>query len=651
MTLGRQLASAISAIFIVALIGVQAIHLRSAHTHLQRQLESLAQDAATSLGLSLGALLKNGDAALAETIIKPAFDRGHYERVDYLSATGERVVSKILPPEEGRYPGWFARVFPLEAPTAESLVSAGWRQLGKVRVTVHPRFAYEQLWTTARDTLLYMLLIYIAAMLALRVFLRGLLRPLAAVEAAAQAISSRNFVTLNLRPKTRELARVVEAMNSLSRKVNEAIEGESKRAEKLHAVAYGDPVTGLLNGRGFAARFESAYEGGEHEPFDGVLALVEIGDLGAINRQLGADRCDDLLRSLYQQMDDVAKASGGFAGRWTGALTILAMPHLTSGAARARLTVLRTQAIEALKEFGLDRAERICCAGVEARRGQTTLRALARGAEEAMLQAREAAEGIVVLDATSPMEVPAESDPFLIVRDALAERRLRLLGQVAYRMSDHRALHTEILSRLRDSAGNDITAAQFMPIVAAHGLSEEFDRGVIERVVAQMKERPRRDESISINLSMRSAEHPGFLEWLGNLLQRERAIAGRLIFEMAEHGVAKNPNAAAMLARTVNLAGAGFAIDNFGVHRDSLMLVQRLRPAYIKLAAAHTPRMVADAGTRFFAESLVRAARQLDIPAIAQSVEDDVTFQSLGALGFAGYQGHLIGKPAPWPRE
>src|SRR4051794_28467404 len=113
MTLGRQLASAISAIFIVALIGVQAIHLRSAHTHLQRQLESLAQDAATSLGLSLGALLKNGDAALAETIIKPAFDRGHYERVDYLSATGERVVSKVLPAEEGRYPGWFARVFPL----------------------------------------------------------------------------------------------------------------------------------------------------------------------------------------------------------------------------------------------------------------------------------------------------------------------------------------------------------------------------------------------------------------------------------------------------------------------------------------------------------------------------------------------------------
>jgi EAL domain-containing protein (putative c-di-GMP-specific phosphodiesterase class I) len=58
---------------------------------------------------------------------------------------------------------------------------------------------------------------------------------------------------------------------------------------------------------------------------------------------------------------------------------------------------------------------------------------------------------------------------------------------------------------------------------------------------------------------------------------------------------------------------------------------------------------VSDAGARFFAESLIRAAHQLDIPVIAQMVEDDETFQSLGALGFAGYQGNLIGRPAPWP--
>ena len=93
MTVGRLLAAAISAMFLMALIGVEAIHLRSAQGSLQQQLESLAQDAATSLGLSLGVLLRGGDPALAETVINPAFDRGHYERIEYLSVSGERTGS------------------------------------------------------------------------------------------------------------------------------------------------------------------------------------------------------------------------------------------------------------------------------------------------------------------------------------------------------------------------------------------------------------------------------------------------------------------------------------------------------------------------------------------------------------------------------
>jgi hypothetical protein len=138
MTVGRLLAAAISALFLVALVGVEAIHLRSAQRHLQQQLESLAQDAATSLGLSLGVLLRGGDPALAETVINPAFDRGHYERIEYLAVTGEHIVNRHLPAGEGDYPAWFVRAFTLHAPTAESLVSAGWNQAGRVRVTVRP---------------------------------------------------------------------------------------------------------------------------------------------------------------------------------------------------------------------------------------------------------------------------------------------------------------------------------------------------------------------------------------------------------------------------------------------------------------------------------------------------------------------------------
>src|SRR6202008_1609778 len=112
-------------------------------------------------------------------------------------------------------------------------------------VTVHPLFAYEQLWNTARDTVILLLIIYAATLLILRLVLRGVLHPLAEVEKAAQAISSRRFVTLRLRASTRELARVVEAMNALSRKVSEALDPDTRRAERPKPAAYHYPATGL----------------------------------------------------------------------------------------------------------------------------------------------------------------------------------------------------------------------------------------------------------------------------------------------------------------------------------------------------------------------------------------------------------------------
>jgi len=466
------------------------------------------------------------------------------------------------------------------------------------------------------------------------------------VERAALAICAREFVKLRIRPSTRELARVVAAMNVLSQKVNEAIQSETARAERLQAAAYRDEVTGLLNGRGFAARFESTYEG-EAVPLAGTLAIVELTELAQINRQLGPERCDALLRDLCRDLEGTARASAGFAGRWTGAQLIAVLPHLEAPAAGERLAALRAAAAAKLREHGVEGADRIACGAVVTAGAAHGLPSLARQADEALVEAREAPDGVIVLDQHAPGGFDLSGDAVAQVREALGQQRLRLVGQEAYRMSDHRSLHTEIMARLRDRDGHDIVAARFMPIVAAHGLVDVLDRSVVEQVLEAM---PADGGVIGVNVSMHSAEHPAFTTWLAARLGKDPAKSRRLVFEMAEHGVVRNEAAAAAFARLVARAGAVFAIDNFGVHRDSLALLRRLKPAYIKLAGAHTPRMVSDAGARFFAESLVRAARQLEIPVIAQMIEDDETFQALGPIGFAGYQGNLIDRPSPWPR-
>jgi methyl-accepting chemotaxis protein len=229
MTLFRQLALGVSLLFFVLLAGVEAIYLVNARAQLQEQLGSQAQDAATTLALRLAALGSLEDEALIETMLNPVFDRGYFQEIRVLSASGGTVARKVLAPAQGGAPEWFMQLFPIGAPGAQSLVSSGWRELGRVTVVSQPHFAYAQLWNAGLQTIAWLALVYLAAIGAVTGFLAMLLRPLREIERAAIAIGERDFATIARLPRARELAQVVAAMNQMSGRIRQMIAEESAR--------------------------------------------------------------------------------------------------------------------------------------------------------------------------------------------------------------------------------------------------------------------------------------------------------------------------------------------------------------------------------------------------------------------------------------
>lgn len=645
MTINRQLIAVLSALFLVVLIGVEWLSLRSAQRHFQGQLESVAQDAATSIGLALGTLLREPDAALAETVINPAFDRGQYARIEFVSPSGEVIAARAMGGvRSGQYPRWFAEYVPLHGPTAESLVTAGWRQLGRVRVTVHPRFAYEQLWSSTRQTVLYLLAVYAAAMLVLRLILAGVLRPLARIERAAQAISAHDFVTIETRPSTRELARVVDAINALSRRVRADFEAEVRRADAHQREAMQDAVTGMLNRRGLVEHYEAAHGAGS-AAFDGTLVLVEVVALDAINLQLGAGACDALLKAMAGAIERLTAGGDGRSGRWAGAQFALVLPE--GGATRAPLEALRGELRMQMQEAGVpsQAGVRMIAGRGVGRRSLEDLMGALGAALDGDRPEEDAPVRVVALDA-DPAQA-ARGALVAVVRDALEGGTVQLAGQSVLALGESRLLHTELMARIPGRDGRLIPAADFLLTVARNGWDRRFD----ERVIAQVCAAVRAGAApglVAVNLSPRALASPGFAEWLVAQVDAVRDTGFRFAFELSEHGVVRDEAAAHALSRALTGVGAAFAIDHFGLHRNSLALVARLRPAYLKLAAVHTGRIAGDSGTRFFIESIVRAAGQFDVPVIAQNVESAALLETLRALGVAGYQGHAAGAPAPW---
>jgi diguanylate cyclase (GGDEF)-like protein len=646
-SLRQQLLAGVSVAFLLLLAGIETIHVVAARRIMQEQLGSHAQDAATSLGLSLGALLAHGDLALAETVINPVFDRGYYQRIELISIEGRVLLAKKLPAIELGVPEWFATLLPLEASTADSLVTAGWKQIGSVRVTSHPRFAYRQLWRTTWGTLAWLAALYCAALAAAFAFLKSVLLPLESIERVAVAIGNRDFTAVAETPRTRELRHVAATINSLSVKVKQAIEVEGARAESLRQESYHDSVTGLLNRRGFSTQFEARMRDAG-DVFCGALVLLQFHDFAAFNRDAGYEKGDALLEDVAAIVAARSEADGGLCAHWSGAAFAISLPNASREEAGIFADGLARAVYAALTEGG-HAASVGYNVGVATFEGPSPpLGQLLAAADSAAARAEARGFGLVDMGAADSVSAPLGSSAWRArLEQALSNERFELYIQPVLGLPRRDLIQHEIFARMIDEDGQKITAADFLPMAMRHGMAARIDRLILDHVIDRLARTPQAGE-FAVNVSSISVADAKFPAWLEPRLRAVPAIARQLVFELSESGAARDRHSVLAFEAMLRHAGARFALDNFGLHRESLQLMRALLPAYIKLSRAHTAALCDDEADRFFVASLVRLGAPLDIRIIAQGVEHEDVLPILSSAGVAGFQGYLVGPPSVW---
>ncbi len=648
MTLFRQLFLGASLLFLLVLAGVQAIYLSNARLYLQQQLQSHSQDSATSLALWLSTVQPFEDRALIETVVNTSFDRGYYQSIRVVSISGETLVSKQLAPALGEVPSWFTRIFPIDPPSSESLISSGWRQLGRVIVTSHPNFAYLQLWRTGTQTLALLMLVYAIALVALRAFLASILRPLTEIEHAATAIGERDFRTIALAPKTRELARVVTAMNNLSGKIRRLIEDESARAEKLQQEAYRDPVTGLYNRRGLERNLQGLFRA-ERDVFSGVFALLELEGFKEYNLRRGFQRADELLALVAQTITTACAGRAVVCSRFGGASFAVAAVNMDASAAAVLVASISASVESAIAAQALTDDIQFHCGAAHFDSGAPPLPELLAAADLALTRAQ--VKGPNTFDLIALSEIDRRGRGSLAWREqiegAIEAGKLALYTQPVLSLPGRTLMQSEVATRILDEGSDPVPAAQFLPMAVRHGLMPRLDCRLLEMLIARLDAGANLAPTIAVNISAQTVADSTARRRLSELLWGRGDIAQRLVFEMPEFGVIQSPVLSRDFAAEIRRLGAQFAIDNFSLHRDSLRQLHTLLPDYIKLAQAYTNELEANQDSRFIVSSLMRIAQPLEIKIIAQAVESESLILLLEEMGFAGFQGYAGGRPTP----
>jgi EAL domain-containing protein (putative c-di-GMP-specific phosphodiesterase class I) len=230
------------------------------------------------------------------------------------------------------------------------------------------------------------------------------------------------------------------------------------------------------------------------------------------------------------------------------------------------------------------------------------------------------------------------------IERCLAENAIALFAQEAFGLPGGSPVHTELTARLLRPEGEPVPAAQFMPMAARHGLTGRLDCSILEKLLEHLARGPG-PALVALNVAARTVGDPDAVRRLLGLLDARRALAGRLIFEMTEFGALQSWQSARHFSDEVRGRGARFALDNFGMLQESLILVHALRPNYIKLSPGYSREIAANADCRFLVASLVRIAEPLNIGIYAQAVEDAAQIPVLAELGLSGYQGYAAARP------
>ena len=637
MSLIRQIWLLLLGTLLLALLASVSINVSSARDTLQTQLRLKNSDNATALAQVLSQ--QRGQRELMELAAAAQFDTGFYRSIRFTAADGQPVFTREALARPLHAPAWFVALAPIESTPGVAQVSDGWRALGSIEVVSQTAFAHDELWQGSLRAAFALAVVGVLAGLLAALGVGRIRRPLDETVEQAASLQRGEYLTV-IEPNVPELKRLTRAMNSMVARLRVVFEAQAAQVESMRRQASCDTLTGLSNRAHFMAQLGAALKR-EDSPASGGLILLRVLDLADLNRQLGRETTDRLIRTIAQTLQAYTQRVGGaFVGRLNGSDFALALPEggISDETARALVDLLRV----ALPAFGSEVS--VAAGATETHHGEEL--GAVMGAADFALAAAESG-GAYTVFSTSPGESAfaggGEHGWRERVRNALTHGRAQLADFPVVNQAGV-LLHLECPLRLQlDLNGPFETAAHWLPLAIRSRLTCHVD----ERALALALDAIARDgRPRGVNISPASLLDSGFAARLRTQLRDAPQAARLLSIEVDESAAVDHFDVVRELARQLRPTGARFGLEHAG---ERLSRIDRLFEAgldYVKLDASVAHGVADDAQRAAFVKGLATMLHSLSLQVIAEGVNSDADAQMLWACGVDGLTGPWVKTPA-----
>jgi diguanylate cyclase (GGDEF)-like protein/PAS domain S-box-containing protein len=426
--------------------------------------------------------------------------------------------------------------------------------------------------------------------------------------------------------------------------------------ERIHNLAFFDPLTHLPNRRLLQDRLEHAMTNSVRQHTKGALLFIDLDDFKTLNDNRGHHVGDlllvavaDRLRQSVREQDTVARLGGDEFVVVLEGLNELreeAAAQTQQVAEKILAQLNRTYDLEGQGYFNTP-SMGICLFGDH----HVPIEEVLKQADQAMYHAK--ASGRNTFRFFDPEMQASATQRFKLqheMREALQQQQFQLYYQPQIN-SDGKVTGAEALIRWIHPVRGMVSPMEFIPIAEDSGLILPLGKWIVETACQQLvtwsKNPAAANLSLSINVSARQFQQANFVEQLLMIVNATGADPHKLKLELTESMLVDNPQDIITKMDALKIHGIKFSLDDFGTGYSSLSYLKRLPINELKIDKSFVNDILTDPNDASIARMIIRLAQSMELKVIAEGVETKEQRDWLESEGCYKYQGYYFGRPVP----
>jgi EAL domain-containing protein (putative c-di-GMP-specific phosphodiesterase class I) len=238
------------------------------------------------------------------------------------------------------------------------------------------------------------------------------------------------------------------------------------------------------------------------------------------------------------------------------------------------------------------------------------------------------------------------------IREAIAGGELVNHYQPKVEFATGRVSGVETLVRWQHPRDGLVYPDQFVSVAEESGLIDNLTRAVLAGLGGALQQARQWQDAgyplhVSVNVSMDNLTDHAFPGFVADEVARAGVPASRLVLEVTESRLMKNPLATLDILTRLRLKRIGLSIDDFGTGHSSLSQLRDVPFDELKIDRSFVHGACRQDALRAILQPSLDMARQLGIRSVAEGVEDLDDWRFLRECGCDLAQGYFVARPMP----